>query len=194
LRKCKLAVIILVILFATVIFAACARGSAAPQELITEIREDLTAASRLIITAEVTADYGDRVYTFGIRYTGNIESGEILITSPELIAGVVAEISGGCAALVFDGARLETGALSGSGLTPIEALPLLMSEWQGGRIGFTGFEKFGDHDAVTMESLVDESVTKKTWFDRTTLLPLRAELSYNGTMIIAAEFSGFVIE
>jgi len=161
---------------------------------VLELRSDLLEAERLIINADITADYGDRVYTFGVRYTGNAEFGEIVILSPETIAGVTAEVTVDGATLIFDGARLDTGPLTGGGLTPAEALPMLISEWQTGRIAFAGFERFGENDTVTMESAIDDSIAQKTWFNRTTLLPLRAEVSNNGVMVVAVAFNNVIIE
>jgi len=179
---------------AAIFLASCTRGGQSPRDLVEEIRADILESSRLIINAQITADYGDRVYEFGVRYTGGADLSEIVILSPELIAGITAEVTPGGAALIFDGARLDTGPLTGGGLTPVEALPALISGWRSGVIASVGFERFGETDTVVFETAADDFVTQRTWFDRRTLLPLRSEIVSNGVLVITAVFNNVVIE
>ena len=180
---------------APIILSSCATrsGGGNVQERILEIRTDMLHAQRLIINAQITADYGDRVYEFTVRYTGEAGISEIAILSPEQIAGVTAEITDGGTTLIFDGARLDTGAITGDGLSPIGAIPLLISEWRGGRAELVGAERFGDIDTLTLETAIDDFVRQRTWFDARTLLPVRAEISNEGRTIITSVFSNIVI-
>jgi len=177
-----------------VLLTACAGRGQSAGALVQEIREDLENAQRIILDARVTADYGDRVYNFTIRYTGDADFGEIAILAPEQIAGVTAEVTIDGMAIVFDGVRLETGPLTSSGLSPAMALPLLISEWHGGRVTFAGFERYGALNTISIETAVDDSVTQRTWFDRRTLLPIRSEISDDGVMVILCLFDNVVIE
>ena len=174
--------------------AACSGSGKSVEELVQEIREDLENAQRLILNAQITADYGDRVHNFTIRYSGNADTGEIAILAPEQIAGVTAEVTMNGMTLVFDGVRLETGSLTDSGLSPAMAIPLLISEWRGGRITFAGFERYGALDTVVLETAVDDSVVQKTWFDSRTLLPIRSEISDGGVLVLVCVFDNVVIE
>ena len=191
----KTVIFALTALAAFLILASCAGGDGqSVQERVQEIRADILEAQRLVINAQVTADYGDRVYEFTVRYTGGAYAGEISILAPAQIAGVTAEVTPDGATLVFDGVRLDTGPLTNGGLTPAGAIPLLISEWQGGHIDFVGAERFGDTDTLTFETSVDESVSQRTWFDSRTLLPIRSEIRYNGRMVILCVFSNVIIE
>ena len=175
------------------ILASCGEGQSV-QQRVDKIREDILQAQRLVINAQIIADYGDRVYEFTIRYTGFADAGEIAVLAPEQVAGITAEVMPDGVTLVFDGARLDTGPLTNGGLTPVGAIPWLISEWQSGSIAFVGAERFGDTDTLTFETAVDESVSQRTWFDSRTLLPIRSEIRYNGVMVVLCIFSNVIIE
>lgn len=67
---------------------------------------------------ELTADYGQRVYTYGIDLSWQREGETVLtITAPENVAGITARILEGETALEYDGMRVETGPLDGSGMS-----------------------------------------------------------------------------
>ena len=189
----KIFALTLAALAVVLILAACSGGGQSVQERVQEIRADILQAQRIVINAQVTADYGDRVYEFTIRYTGLANAGEIAILAPEQVAGITAEVSPDGAALVFDGARLDTGRLTNGGLTPVGAIPWLIYEWQSGSIEHVGTERFGDADTLTFETFVDESVSQRTWFDSGTLLPIRSEIRYNGAVVILCVFSNVII-
>lgn len=175
------------------LLSACASKSSG-QELALDIRADLLKAAKIELKTDVTADYGDRVYQFTFAYTGNADAGEITITAPEDIAGLKAHVSVSGGTISFDGAELDTGPLSGDGLSPAASVPVLLSQWQSGAISGCNYEKLGKNDALAVTTAVTETVSQRTWFDVKTRLPLRSELSQNGKMVIACSFENVVIE
>ena len=56
------------------------------------------------------------------------------VKEPEKLAGTVLTWSDGETQLAFDGAELDTGALSDSGLSPADAMPTILTACQGGEI------------------------------------------------------------
>jgi hypothetical protein len=176
------------------LLASCRVAGKAADEMALDIRTALLEAEKLEITTNVKADYGDRVYDFKFKFTGNAEQGEIEILAPESIAGLKADVSISGGTLEFDGATLDTGALTGDGLSPAEAVPVLLSQWQTGFLSSCNFEKLAETDTLAVASDVTETVAQRTWFDVTTRLPVRAELSENGRMVIQCNFENVVIE
>ena len=178
------------------IFSAvsCARAGKGAEETVLDIRTELLEAERLVIGAVITADYGDRVYEFTVKYTGSADAGEITVISPDSIAGVTAEVSQDGCTLVYDGARLDMGALTTGGMSPVEALPVLIAQWRGGFITASGFERLGDTDTVVLMTDIEDNTKQKTWFDGRTHLPIRAELSDNGKLVVTCVFGDVVIE
>lgn len=73
---------------------------------------------------EVIADYGQRVYEYGISFQWEREGDLVLtVTAPVEAAGITARVSGEQTSLEYDGVRLETGPLNEDGLSPIDAIP-----------------------------------------------------------------------
>ena len=178
------------------VFAAvsCSGTPGGAEEAALEIRTELLEAEKLIIGADITADYGDRVYEFTVKYTGTADLGTIAVLAPETIAGITAEVTQGGCTLVYDGARLDMGALTTGGMSPADALPVLVAQWRGGFITVTGYEKLGETDTVVLITDIEDNTQQKTWFDARTHLPVRAELSDGGRLVIACVFNDVVIE
>ncbi|NMA24178.1 MAG: hypothetical protein GX936_00780 [Clostridiales bacterium] len=176
------------------IFSSCRGAGSKGQDLALQIRAGLLKAEKLALTAFVTADYGDRVYDFTFSYSGNADEGEIEITSPESIAGVKAKISVSGGTLEYDGAVLDTGAVTKDGLSPAEALPVLVSQWQTGYISGCNFEKLGDLETLAVTTDITETVRQRSWFDVKTRLPVRSEITDGVKTVITCEFENIFIE
>lgn len=176
------------------LLSSCQGARSKGQELALDIRAGLLEADKLELTTTARADYGERVYDFTFKYAGNADKGEIEITAPESIAGLRAEVSVSGGTLRYDGAVLDTGALTKDGLSPAEVIPVLISQWQSGYISGCNFEKLGDTETLAVTTDITETVKQRTWFDVRTHLPIRAELSDNGKMVIACQFENVIIE
>jgi len=176
-----------------VIMASCASGGSTEQRAV-EIRSGFLQAGTITAVANVTADYGDRVYEYKLKYTGDGESGTIELREPEMLSGLTAVISEGGAVLEYDGASLETGPITEDGLSPAAALPVMISEWKTGYMTDCTAEKYGDVSVLAVTIMVSETVELRTWFDDSTLLPLRAELSENGRTAIICTFENVTLE
>jgi hypothetical protein len=176
------------------LLSACSATKSGGQQLALDIRAYLLKASKVDMTADVTADYVDRVYQFTFTYSGSADAGELTVTAPEDIAGLKAKVSVTGGTISYDGAELDTGKLTGDGLSPAESVPVLLGQWRSGYISGCNYEKLGDNDALAVITDVTETVKQRTWFDVKTRLPLRSELSENGRMVIAVTFTGVAVE
>lgn len=163
----------------------------------------LTARSRYLeMTAcsghmDLEADYGERVYSYGVDFTWAKEGDTVLtLTAPENVAGAAARISRGETALEFSGTVLETGPLDAAGLTPIDALPALLTY---AREGFLSECVLEDWDGLALlhvtcrdpEGVPGEGQEAQLWFVPETSALYQAELSEDGAVILRCRFSGF---
>lgn len=164
------------------------------ETLALDIRTALLQASKLQLTTSVTADYGERVYDFTFNYTGNANGGIIEIISPDQVAGLKAEVSVSGDTIEYDGAALDTGAVTRDGLSPVQAVPVLISQWQSGYISGYSFEKLADAETLAVNTKISETVSERTWFDTKTLQPIRSELYDGNKMVIACRFENIIIE
>ena len=177
------------------LLSSCAGSENNAEKSALDMKTEFNEAARIEIVADVKADYGDRVYEFKLKYTGGGETGEIAIMEPETIAGLSAAVSlQGGVTLKYDGAELDTGAVTADGLSPAEALPTLIEQWRTGFITYCDFEKLGDADTFAAVSDISNATRQKTWFDAKTLLPVRSEISNNGTTVIFCQFENVVLD
>ena len=150
-------------------------------------------------SAVVTADYGERVYGFTIDFIWQYEgTTEITVTAPKELEGLHATVEEGKSRLEFQGFSLGTGDLTGEGLTPLEYLPAVMSYIRDGYMAECSFET--QEDRETLRVLFREPGSKPQsgvecilWFDSVSFDLLRAELSYNGDLILHSDFILFTL-
>ncbi|MDR3207888.1 MAG: hypothetical protein LBT60_06095 [Oscillospiraceae bacterium] len=145
--------------------------------------------------ATLSADFGDRVIEFTLRYDfvrDGVSTVEIL--APEEVRGIKATIEAGRTELIYDGLILETGSLPGTGLTPADALPAMFRAWGSGYAASTGRETL-DGEAclhVVYKSTVGGvEIEQNAWFAADTFKPLKAETMAGGRRVIACVFDTF---
>ena len=193
-----------------VTLSACgAKADRAVAELA-RLRELHSTASRIVTVARVSADYGERVFEFRIRYSGTYDAGELEILAPESLAGVTARVSGNAATLSYDGAELDTGSL-GDGLSPAGIVPRLIVEWQSGfpdslmlarnnsnlDVGKSpGFRR----EELIMQSMLTSAsergtdARQTTRFDAETHIPIRSEVLQDGRVVLTVRYESFALE
>ena len=184
----------MITLISLILLCSCRASKTDGEELALDIRTMMLETDTLDLTTHVTADYGERVYAFTFRYTGNAQNGTLEVTKPEEIAGLKATVSVTGGTLEFDGAVLDTGALTESGLSPAQCIPVLISQWQSGYISGCNYEKLDETDTLAVTTDTSTTVTQRTWFDVKTLLPIKAELYDSGVMVLACDFENIIIE
>ncbi len=174
---------------AAMILSICSCGTSISSEDYTdEIRNYLTDCAAVSFVAGITADYGDRVYIFELGFEESSDESVITVRSPESIAGAAVRISDEGTTLEYDGARIYTGEIMPDGVSPVDALPIMLDAWRGGLIIGSVFEQYNGTDCVAVDYMITDDAELRTWFDIATSLPLHAELYYSGYTIIAAEF------
>lgn len=184
------------ILFAGLL-TACSGTQKEPEELLQQIRGQYLNLETCGGHGEITADYGQRVYSFGVDFTWK-RAGEtcLTLTAPENVAGTVARISAGETALEFEGVMLETGVLDSAGLTPVDAIPALLTYVREGFVSSCALE--GEEGIQILHVLCSDpekqpgqGVEADLWFDRETFDLLRGEISSDGVTVIQCEISDF---
>ena len=175
-------------------------GGSPAEQLALDVRGELLEAAAGFAQVSVTADYGRRVYEYGVDMTWQAEGETVLtLTAPENVAGVSARILEGETALEFDGTRVETGALDDSGLSPLSGLPLLLEYARTGWMAECGMEELDGRQVLRIdcrdpENAPGEGRACALWFDTETRALLRGELSQDGFTVLRCEFSRFETE
>ena len=180
------------------LLCACGGGNE-DNDLVLSLREDFQNMDAWSGEMELTADYGQRVYDYSVSFTGDREEWTTLtITAPEEAEGITAVAKEGQTWLDYDGVRLETGPLDPQGLSPMDALPALLTELETGTVAEVGTETDGDLSLLRL-TLRDPEVTPGTgretvfWFDKAQKTLLRAELRNDGATVVSCVFSSFTM-
>ena len=167
-------------------------GAKNDEDASKKVAQYYSSLGSMTATVRVYADYGDRTQEYLMSYEYTAPDGNtVTLIEPEEIAGIKAALSEDGVTLEFDGVILETGHLRGTGLTPVECLPALMSAWSGGYISEYGSEKVGGNDCALLTYLLSQggvSLEVRTYFEKNTLLPHMAELFSGGERILTCSF------
>ncbi|MBQ8830019.1 MAG: hypothetical protein IJ017_00285 [Oscillospiraceae bacterium] len=183
--------VFLLALTIALVFSLCACTDTGKAE---KISEEFENAQRIVLTADIRADYGDKVFDFKITCTRTPDETSIEIKEPEEIAGIRAVCTEDGYEIEYDGAIMTTGAVTRNGLSPAEALPCLIDCWQDGYFIALLKETYGDTKTLVLDSRITDTVYQKTWFDAETLLPVKSEIMQSGKSVIICEFENVIVE
>ncbi len=182
------------------LLSGCGEQVAEGEQQALELRTTYLSMTACQGTLQVTADYGQRVYTYEMDmiWQGNTTEGEttIVITQPDIIAGLTVTATEGESVLQYDGISIETGPLYDNGPNPIEAIPYFLESIRSGFIGECGYELVGDEEQLRLvcrdpdtPSGTGEEVT--LWFSKEDGLLRRGELAMDGFTVITCIFEDF---
>lgn len=172
---------------------SCGRGENERDDLVLSMRTRYLALQSCEASAEVTADYGERVYVYSASFSGNGLEGRMEVTAPENIAGTAVSWSEEGSELEYEGAVLETGELSPDGLSPADGFPLILECCTRGAVLDSCREELNGEEALRVglqnpdlpaeaESRVD------LWVDPDDFTMLRAEVSCGGRTVLTFVF------
>lgn len=163
-------------------------GGPGPEELAAQIEASYAQAAQVDFAARIRADYGDRVYDFTVSCSSGADGGVLTVAEPEIIAGVTVRFSSDGATLAYDGAEVFTGEILPEGLSPVDAVPMLLDLWRDGLVTEAVFEKRDGEECLAALFHVNERVESRTWFSKNTWLPLRSEVYLDGYTVIGCDF------
>lgn len=173
-----------------VLLAGCAGTGENEREEILEIRTEYIAERVLTLTAELTADYGERVYVYTLRYTGGADSGTMEVLSPEHIKGVSAVCDGDRVSLRSGDTVVDTGQLV-FGMCPLEAFPFMINAWSSGYITSSWHESVNGTECVAAEidmSRWEDAAICRVWFGKEDHRPVSSEIYVDGRCVMRCKF------
>lgn len=180
------------------LLSACGAGQGDELQQVLAIRADYLAAAGYEAKLQVTADYGQRVYTYGVEVRGTDKESVLSVTEPAELAGITARIVNGESRLEYDGAVLETGELSQDGLTPLSAVPALLECARSGFIDSCCTQRLGERDTICVhyrdpERMAGQGREMTLWFDPQTHALVQGEIFADGYRVIRCDFTVFTI-
>lgn len=173
------------------LFTGCARAQSGMDRAIAA-RESLLNASGCTFEAEVTADYGDKTYTFTMDCEAdNAGNVRFFVTQPETIAGIGGRLGGEGGSLTFDGSVLAFPLMADGVLSPVGAPWAMLRALRGGYLTDCAEQSGGCRvtidDSFSGESLRVEVLTGADD------LPLTAEILWEGRRILSVCVRNFAL-
>ena len=174
-----------------VLFLSGCSGTSGEMNRSLMLREKLQNGS-CAFTAKVTADYGDKLYTFtldcGADTQGNLS---FTVQEPESISGITGRITGTGGALTFEDTALSFPLMADGQVTPVSAPWLLLKTLRSGFLSSAGMD--GENLRLCMDdSYRDDALHLDIWVNGENL-PVRAEILYSGRKILSLEVASFTI-
>ena len=156
-----------------------------------ELRADLLSGN-CSFHAEVTADYGEILHTFGMFCEGDSQGNlGFSVTSPDSIAEIEGTITAKEGNLTFDDTVLSFPLLADDQVSPVSAPYLLLKTLRGGYVRSAG-EEDGLVRVTVDDSYEEDALQLDIWLDGENL-PLRAEVVYDGRRILSMNITDFRI-
>lgn len=176
------------------VLTACGGGNEAVSQ-DAKLRQSYAALTSFSGQAQVTADYGDKVYQYDVAVAGDLKSGTLEVKAPESIAGASFSWSDGGGSVAYDGVSLETGGLSPDGLSPTDAMPVILTALTAGKQLAAGKETLAGEETVFLElanpSYPEGTSAVSVWLAGEDGALRRAEISWEGTTVITWNFTAF---
>lgn len=180
---------IIPILLILVLLAGCA-GARDTMDRAMALRSALLAKGAEF-DAAVTADYGDKTYSFGMHCRMEAQ-GKVTfsVTAPETIAGITGTVSASGGKLTFDGNALAFTLLADGQVSPVSGPWLLMKTLRSGYLTSCGVEDGCLRIAID-DSYEDDALHLDVWLDESDC-PKRGEILWKGRRILTVEIENFV--
>lgn len=160
-----------------------------------ELDRAMTLRARLLASgcsfdADITADYGDEIYTFSVTCEGDSRGTlGFQVTEPESIAQITGIISEEGGKLTFDGTALAFPLLADGQLSPASGPWILLKTLRGGYLTAAGMEE-GLLRLTIDDSYEEDALQLDIWLNDEDQ-PVRADILYDGRRILAMEVSNF---
>lgn len=180
------------VLAVAIVLLTCCGCGRTPSEMnrALALRERVLSTNECTFTTTVTADYGDKIYTFKMDCRADI-SGAVTftVTEPETISGICGILSDGEGKLTFDDQALFFETLADGQVSPVSAPWLFIHTLRSGYIKSSGKESHG----IVMQ--IDDSYEEKAlqlniWTDQKDL-PVYVEIFWQGMRIVSMNVDNF---
>ncbi len=182
---------ILCMLCLLALLCGCAAQDGAMEEALS-LRASLLSKG-VAFDADVTADYGDRLYQFSLHCQASPQGAlTFQVTAPETIAGITGTISAGGGKLTFDDQALAFSLLADGQISPVAAPWILMQTLRGGYLTSCTRESGGIRVAID-DSYEEDALHLDIWLDDKGL-PQRGEILWQGRRILSMNIENFVFQ
>lgn len=156
-----------------------------------QLRQEILTANGCQFHAVITADYGDKIYTFAMDCAfDNSGNMRFSVTEPQTISGVTGIIQMDGGHLTFDDQVLAFPLLADDQLTPVSAPWVFMRALRSGYLHSGGMENETLHLYID-DSYEDDAMQVEVWLDGSNA-PVQAEILWRNRRILSITIADFV--
>ena len=173
------------------LLTAC--GGGGEKDPAAELQAQYAAVESAVMEADITCHYEDEVRTYTLLCDYTPAKSTVTVLSPTNLAGISATVADGTLSLSYEDISLDAGGYSAAAISPVAALPKLMTAAASGYVTERSEETLGERPCLRLACDLpdDEGTLYTTWYDQQTLLPLRSEISSDGTMVFEVAWTRF---
>lgn len=170
-------------------------GAGEENNVVEQLQQQYAAVESATMEAEIVCHYDEEIRKYTLLCAYSPEKSTVTVLSPENLAGITAQVENGTLTLSYDDISLDAGTYSAAAISPVVALPKLMEAAAWGYPAEQSEEMLGERACIRLGcDLSDEPGTMyTTWFDAQSLLPLRSEISVDGTLMFEITWSRFEV-
>lgn len=181
---------IAVVIILAVLLTGCSSEEKGMDRVL-QLRQNLQECTGCSFAVEITADYGDELYTFEVQCSMD-EQGNLAFTisEPETIAGITGTITDTGGNLTFDDQMLAFPVLTDGLITPVSAPWVLLRTLRGGYLRACSESEAGLM-VIIDDSYQDDSLQLDIWLDEEDL-PKEAEILWQGRRVVSMTVKDFV--
>ncbi len=149
-------------------------------------REHLLKSNGCAFDVVITADYGDKIYTFTMACQTNSQGDlKFTVKDPQTIAGISGTVSQQGGHLTFDDQALAFEMLADGQITPVSAPWIFVRTLRSGYLSACG--KDGDHLKISIDdSYEDNALHLDIWLNSQDI-PVRGEILWQGRRVVSVE-------
>lgn len=161
-------------------------------EQINQLRNSVLSANRCSFSSEITADYGDEIYSFTVNCSADSDGNMTFeVIEPTEIKGITGRFGDNYSDITFDGHVLAFPRLSDGLVTPVSAPWIFMKALRSGYI-FGCANDEGQSQYLINDTYEDDPLELSLWLNESDL-PVAAEISWQGRRMLTLEIKDFII-
>lgn len=175
-------------LLVLILLSGCA-GDSGQMERALNLRGKLQQ-SAVSFDAVLTADYGDKIYTFSMECQGDkLGNLKFSVTEPQTIAGISGTVSKGSGKLTFDDKVLGFDILADGLISPVSGPWVMLETLRSGYLTSCATE--GENLRLTIDDSYEKTALHlDVWLDAVDL-PQRCEIYWQGRRLLSMEVKNF---
>lgn len=173
------------------LLAGCA-GNGGEMDRAMSLRAKLLAGQGASFETDITADYGDKFYTFSMGCETDAQGNlTFTVLEPTSIAGITGTVAQGSGKLTFADKALAFDIMADGQVSPVSGPWVLMKTLRSGYL--TSCTEEGDTLRLAVDdSYADDALHLDIWLDEKDI-PIRGEIFWQGRRILSLEVKNFKI-